>query len=115
MNRSNISGSFVVGNTTTNPVQLNARNLSGITITGSCITGTSMTFLVSTDGTNFYPLYSDSSAEISLTTGSFARSYNVNSLDFAPWGWVKARLGNSASAVAQATYNQAVIFHTELW
>lgn len=115
MNRSSISGSFVVGNTTTNSVQLNSGTLMGVTITGSAITGTAMTFLVSNDGVNFYPLYNDSSTEVSLTIAGSARSYNVTPMDFMPWGFVKARLGTSASAVTQKISNQAVIFHTEMF
>ena len=63
--RKTIASSFVVGQTTSEAITLNNSTLMGVTISGSKITGTAMTFLVSTDGTNYYSLYDDSSAEVS--------------------------------------------------
>lgn len=104
------SGSFVVGQSQTNSIVLDERVLTGITISGSTITGTKITFLVSTDGTNFYPLYDSDSSEVSITTTTAARSYNLKPTIFMPWNYVKARLGTSASAVLQATVNSLVEF-----
>lgn len=114
MNRKTITDSFIVGQTTSGSISLNAGMLTGITITGSKITGTSMTFVVSQDGSNFYPLYDSDSTEVSLTIATVARSYNVEPRIFLGWSWVKARLGTSASAVAQATADQEILFHVEL-
>jgi len=112
--RKTIASSFVVGQTTSEAITLNNSTLMGVTISGSKITGTAMTFLVSTDGTNYYSLYDDSSAEVSVTVTTAARSYIVDPKVFLPWGFVKARLGTSASAVAQATADQAILFHIDL-
>lgn len=114
MNRRTIPDNFLIGQTTSGSISLNAGMLTGITITGSKVTGTSITFTVSQDGSNFYPLYDSDSTEVSLTVTTAARSYNVEPRIFIGWPWVKARLGNSASAVAQATANQEILFHVEL-
>ncbi len=108
------SGSFVVGQSQTNAVQLNELSLTGITVSASTITGTTMTFLVSTDGINYYPLYDNTGTEVSLTIGAAARSYNVDPTVFFPWNFVKARLGTSASPVLQATYDTQLQFNAKL-
>jgi len=112
--RKTIASTFVVGQTTSGSIVLNNSTLMGVTISGSKITGTAMTFLVSTDGTNYYSLYDDTSTEVSVTVTTAARSYIVDPKVFLPWSFVKARLGTSASAVAQATANQAILFHIDL-
>jgi hypothetical protein len=105
-----VTGSFVVGDTTTNPVTLNECNLVGIT-TGSNLTGTAMTFLVSTNNGTYTPLYDSTSTEVSLTITTAARSYSLSPSVFFPWNFVKARLGTSASAVAQTTVNSFIDFN----
>ena len=112
--RKTIASSFVVGQTTNGAITLNNSTLMGVTISGSKITGTAMTFTVSTDGTNYYALYDDTSTEVSLTVTTAARSYIIDPKAFLPWSFVKARLGTSASAVAQATADQAILFHIDL-
>ena len=112
--RRTIASSFVVGQTTSDAITLNNSTLMGVTISGSKITGTKMTFLVSTDGSNYYSLYDDASTEVSLTVTTAARSHIVDPKLFLPWSFVKARLGTSASAVAQAVANQAILFHIDL-
>jgi hypothetical protein len=106
------TGTIVVGQSQSNAIQLNEGTLVGVT-TGSNVTGTTMTFLVSDDGAGFFPLYDWDSAEVSITTGSFARSYTLNCAKFLPWNFVKARLGNSASAVLQATVNTFIDFNVK--
>ena len=105
-----VTGSFVVGQTITNSVTLNECSLVGIT-TGSNLTGTAMTFTVSDDGSSFFPLYDNTSIEVSLTITTAARSYSLSPSVFFPWNFVKARLGTSASAVAQTTVNSFVDFN----
>lgn len=104
------NGTFVVGQSQTGVIKLNERTLTGFIVSGSTITGTSVTFLVSFDGINFYPLYDYDSSEVSITTAGSARGYNLNPLLFTPWNHIKARLGTSASAVNQATYDAEVEF-----
>lgn len=96
------TGSIVVGNTTTNPIKLNELNAVGIT-TGSNITATTLTFLVSVDGTTYTPLYDSASTEVSLTVTTAARSYSLSPGVFYPWNFVKIVEGTSASNVAQKT------------
>lgn len=109
-----ISGSFVVGQSQTNAVTLNELTLVGFTITGSSISGSQVSFLVSTDGTDYYPLINSSGTEITITSGSIAKAYDLDEATFFPWNFVKARLGTSASAVLQATNNQLVKFNAKL-
>jgi len=104
------SGTFVVGQSETSAIKLNERTVTGFIVSGSTITGTEVTFLVSFDGTTFYPLYDYDSTEVSITVASSARGYNLNPLLFTPWNHIKARLGTSASAVLQATYDTGVKF-----
>jgi hypothetical protein len=107
-----ITGSFVVGNSTTNPIVLGELNSLGIT-TGSNLTGTSMTFLVSTDNITYTPLYNKDSTEVSLTITAAARSYALDPATFYTWPYVKGRLGTSASAVLQQTVNSLVYFNAK--
>jgi len=104
------TATFAVGESETDSITTNERTLVGLIITGSVITASEVTFLVSMDDSSFYPLYNDESTEVSLTTGSYARSYSTNPLEFSGWKFIKAREGNSASAVNQATYDEGVIF-----
>lgn len=103
-------GSFAVGESQTSAIRINQGTLVGFLVSASTLTATTVTFLGSADGTNFYPLYNSESSEISLTTGSFARGYSLNSADFFPWNHIKARQGNSASAVLQANNAVSVQF-----
>jgi len=112
--RRTLTSDFIVGQTTSGSIVLNNSTLMGVTISGSKITGTKMTFVVSTDGTTYYSLYDDTSTEVSLTVTTAARSYIIDPKAFLPWSFVKARLGTSASAVAQAVANQAILFHIGL-
>lgn len=98
-----ISGSIVVGQTTSNALILGENKTPlGIT-TGSNITATALTFLVSTDGLTYYPLYDNTSTEVSLTVTTAARAYSMQPLNTWSWRYLKVREGNSASAVAQKT------------
>jgi hemolysin activation/secretion protein len=103
------AGSTATG-TQTGVVTLNERTLTGFIVSASTITGTKVTFLVSTDAISFYPLYDSDSSEVSLTVTSASRAYNLKPSVFLPWDYIKARLGTSASAVAQATYSTGVEF-----
>jgi hypothetical protein len=110
--RKPISKNFAAGESQTEAIQLNEQfTLTGITITGSKISGSLMTFLVSDDGTNYYPLYDSSSAEVSLTTTTEARSYALYPFSFLSWNFVKGRLGTTGSPVLQATVDQEIIFN----
>jgi len=104
-----VTGSFVIGNTTTNPIVLNELTLTGIT-TGSNLSGSLVSFLVSNDNTTYAPLYNDSSVEVTLNVTTAARSYALDSKNFFPWSFVKLRQGASASAIAQTTVNSFVDF-----
>lgn len=108
MTQRTLLSTFVVGQSETPVALLNENSLSGIIVTGSSITGTKITFLVSNDNTTFYPLYNSTSEEVSITTTTSARAYSLEPKDFLPWLYVKARLGTSASAVLQATIDQSV-------
>ena len=108
MDRRYVSASIVIGNTTTNPIQLNSWVPTAIISTGSVITGTSLTFVVSDDGDTYYSLYDDTSTEISLTFAGSPRAYKLNPSNFWGWNFMKIREGTSASAKAQATYDAPI-------
>jgi hypothetical protein len=106
-----VNKTFVVGQSETEVVFMNERVLTAFVVTGSTLSSTNITFLVSASGsTTFYPLYDDAGAEVTLTSGSYARAYNLNPDEFMAWDFVKARLGTSASAVNQATYSVDIQF-----
>lgn len=94
---------IAVGETVTDTIFQNEQVLVGI-ITGSVITADELTFLGSFDNENFYSIYNETD-EVSVTTASYARGYTLTPEDFLPWRFIKVREGNSASAVAQATYD----------
>jgi hypothetical protein len=94
---------IAVGSTTTNSITLNEYSLAAITTTGSVLTATTLSLLVSHDGTNFYPLY-DRTSEVTISASGVARSYAIEPTLTYPFQFVKIREGTSASAVAQATY-----------
>jgi len=112
-NQNYTAASIVIGNSITNAIQLNQASALGIT-TGSSLTSTTLTFMVSVDGSNFYSLYDDSSIEVSLTTASVVRAYNLPIAKFYPWNWFKIREGTSASPVNQATINSLFTIATTI-
>lgn len=105
MNRQYVSASVVVGNTTTNPISLNSWVPTSLIVSGSVLTGTSLTFVVSDDNVTYYPLFDETSTEVSLTFAGSPRAYNLNPSNFWGWNFLKIREGTSASAKAQATYD----------
>jgi len=111
--RNVITGSFVVGQSQTNSVLMNENTLVGLTVTGSYLAASEITFLVSDDNSSFYPMYDSSSDEVSLTTGSYARSYSLDAESFFAWDYVKARQGNSASALNQTIRDIDIKFITK--
>jgi hypothetical protein len=91
-----------IGATETSVIGLNGAVPVGIVVSGSSLTASKLTFLVSNDNSNFYSLY-DQTAEISVTTGSYLRAYSLDWTKMQGWKFMKIRSGTSASAVAQAT------------
>ena len=95
------SGSVAVGQTMSRPFNLGENKTPvGIT-TGSNITGTALTFLVSNDNVTYVSLYDETSTEVSLTITTAARGYALPLPQTWPWKFMKVRLGTSASSVAQ--------------
>jgi hypothetical protein len=110
--RKTVTQTFTVGASQTDVVQLNdIYTLTGVTITGSSTTGSLITILGSSDGVTFYPVYNSSSAEISLTSGSTAKTYALDPNAFLSYDFVKARLGTSGSPKLQTTANEEILFH----
>jgi hypothetical protein len=99
-----INAGISVGGSTSGVVQLNAFNPVGLITTGSTTTASLVSFLVSTDGTSYYPLYGSDSAEVSLVVAGAARAYVLDYSNFIPWNFMKIREGTSASSVLQKTY-----------
>lgn len=93
-----------VGNTVSDIIYLNETIPTGFIVSGSVITGSLVSFMVSNDGTNFYPLYDSSSTEVSLTVSTTPKAYSLNPEVFMGWNFVKARLGTSGSPKAQSGY-----------
>jgi hypothetical protein len=109
------SASIVVGQSTSNPIVLNSYTPSNLSTSASVVTGTTITFLVSHDGTNYMPLYDDTSTEVSLTAAASARAWGLKPGAFFGWSYLKVRLGTSASAKLQATYNLPMTITLEPW
>jgi len=109
--RKSVSATFAVGASQTDAIQLNENyTLTGITVSGSVISGSLVSFLVSNDGSIFYPLFNSSSTEVSLTVTSASRGLAVDPNAFLGWTFIKARLGTSGSAKLQATYAAPITF-----
>jgi hypothetical protein len=94
---------MVTGQSQSEEIQLNEYMMCGI-ISGSALTATTLSFLVSVDGDTYYPLYNDS-GEVSLTGmgGGVAKAVSLGAVDFFPWNFAKIRGGAAASATNQAT------------
>lgn len=106
-----ISDNFLIGNLfSSTSIVLNEKALCGLIISSSTITGSLVTFLGSRDGINFYPIMNNSSSEVTLTVSASPRCFSLNWQDFFPYGYVRARLGTSASSVMQKTYNTPIDF-----
>lgn len=95
----------VVDDTESGIIYLNETVPTGFIVSGSVITGSLVSFLVSSDGVNFYPLYDSSSSEVSLAVSTTPKAYNLNPEVFMGWNFIKTRLGTSGSAKAQKTYD----------
>jgi hypothetical protein len=104
------SGTFVVGQSQTDPIMMNERVLTGFVVSDNVISGSLISFLVSVDGTNYFPLLDNNSTEVTLTVSTTPKAYNLNPELFMAWDFIKARLGTSASAINQTSANQDVIF-----
>ena len=113
INRKYISGSIVVGQSQSNIFSLNEDSAVGLVISASTVTGTAMTFLGSIDGTNFYPVYDNTGTEVNISVGATARIVAFNISSFYPYNYLKCRLGTSASAVNQATYDTTLTLVTK--
>lgn len=109
------SASIVVGATTSNPIILNQMTPVALLTSASVITGTTVTFLVSADGTNYVPLYDETTTEVSLTFSGSPRAWGLPIKNLFGWTSMKVRLGTSASAKAQATYDAPLTLLCELW
>jgi hypothetical protein len=109
---SNIA-TITIGNTESNIISANERAATGFIVSGSTTTGSLVSFLVSNDGTNFYPLYDSSSTEVSIIVSTTPKAYSLNPEVFMGWNFIKIRLGTSASAKAQATYDARVELVTD--
>ena len=94
---------FGVNATNTEAISLNSYSLVGFT-TGSTCTNNALTFLVSNDDATYYPLYDNTSTEVSITGSQIPRAYSLDAVTFWPWQFVKIRQGTSASALAQLTW-----------
>jgi len=109
--RKTVTKTFVVGQSQTDAIQLNELfTLVGVAISGSKISGSLISFLGSEDGTNFYPVFDNSSVEVTLTTTTVSRIYAVDPNAFLGLNYLKARLGTSGSANLQAIANQDILF-----
>jgi hypothetical protein len=109
------SASIVIGATTSNPIVLNEMTPVALMTSASVVTGTAITFLVSTDGNTYVPLYDETSTEVSLTNTTAARAWSLPVKNFLGWTFMKVRLGTSASAKAQATYDAPISLLLEQW
>lgn len=107
-----VSASIGIGETQSTPVLTNEGSLAGFVITGSVVTGSQVSFLVSADGTNYYTLYNQAGTEVTIPVSGCARAYNLDENTFKPWNYLKLRLGYSGSSLAQATYPLGITFIT---
>lgn len=108
--RYTLSTTIAVGQSqSTSGVYLYEGTLNAIIITGSVLTGSLVSFLVSNDDVTYYPLLETTGTDFSITA-SAARSYLFADEKLGAWNYIKPRLGTSLSAVNQATYPLTIQF-----
>ncbi len=81
-------------------------NLSGFTLAGILIptmTGTTVTFQGSVDGTNYYAIKDNTGTAISITTGGTAGIYKLNAADFIGITHIKPVSGSAEGADRSVT------------
>lgn len=94
---------FEVGQSVTDEIVTNEKSLCGLIVSGSSMTSGSITFLVSNDGNEYYPLFDSNASEVYLKTTTAKKAYYINDSITKGWNFIKVRSGTSASAVNQAT------------
>jgi len=104
MLKNKVSTTIAIGQTTTGAILCNEYAMTGVVFTGSVVTGSQVSFLVSSDGANYYSLFNYSGTEVTIPVSGCTRAYNLDYQIFKPWNYFKLRLGYSGSSVAQATY-----------
>lgn len=107
------AATIVVGSTQSSAIPTNERVATGFIVKDTLITGSLVSFLVSNDGVNYYPLYDSSSTEVSLVVSSIPKAYSLNPEAFIGWNFIKVRLGTSASAKAQVTSDTGIEIVTD--
>lgn len=90
------SSTITLGSGTTND---NIKTLQGF-VMPAAFTGASVSFKVSLDGTNFYPLYDSTNSLVSITVAA-SRAYTLPADTFNGWPYMKIVSG--ASEAAQRT------------
>lgn len=113
MAKYNNNATVAVGSTESNTIYLNETIPTGFVVSGSVVTGSLVSFLVSNDNINFYPLHDSTNTEISLTVSTTPKAYSLNPETFMGWSYIKIRLGTSASSKVQATYPAQIELATD--
>ena len=113
MAKYNYTTTVTAGSTQSDRLLLNETVPCGLIVTGSVITGSLVTFLVSNDGTNFYPLYDSTSTEVSIVVSTTPRAYSLNPEAFMGWAYIKGRLGTSGSPKVQQSYDAEIKLITD--
>lgn len=103
------SKTFIVGQSQTTAVTMNERALTGLVVSGNVISGSLISFLVSVDDANYYPLLDNNSTEIVLVVSTTPKAYSLSPELFLAWDFIKARLGTNGSPVVQASANEEII------
>jgi hypothetical protein len=99
-----IDTTIVTGSTVTDSIKLNELMLVGLISTGSYMSGSMVSFLVSIDDVTFLPLYNSDGTEVTFSsTNGKIQAWALDPNDFYAWNFIKVREGTSASAIAQAT------------
>jgi hypothetical protein len=101
-----VTATIGAGSSISNAINTNQFVVDSIT-TGSNTSGSTLTFLVSNDGTTFFPLYTNANVEYSILSGSAPnaapRAYYVADDALDSFRSFKICLGTSASRINQVT------------
>lgn len=112
-NGENTSGAAQVGAGT----QTRYRSLVGL-VTPSAWTAAAISFLVSADGTNYFPLYNSAGTEVTIPSASIAtgagRAFSLNPQDFAGWRYVKVVSGVNGTTVNQGAARVVTLVSREV-
>jgi hypothetical protein len=95
------TATIAAAGTTSGIIDINDRTLVGMIL--PVMTGTSVTFQVSADKTNFYTLHDSTKTAVSVTCDGTARAFYLEPTKFVGWRWLKVVSGSAEASERSIT------------